>query len=80
MTLNASEMDGREKIVKLTSRAVEYFAAQRKAAREIEHQLRTEVGAEGFDSLHLLLEALGGDEQPRMRQYLRQATDLDGLQ
>jgi len=79
VTLTPSAEDGREKIVTLTPRAVEYLAAQRKAARAIERQLRVEIGAEAFDSLHLLLEALGGDEQPRMRDYLRKSTDLDSL-
>ena len=79
LTLTPSADDGREKIVSLTPRAVEYLEAQRKAARAIERQLRAEIGAEAFDSLYHLLEALGGDEQPRMRDYLRHATDLDGL-
>jgi DNA-binding MarR family transcriptional regulator len=79
VTLKASATDGREKIVELTPRAIEYLAARRKAAREIESQLRTEIGADGFDSLYLLLEALGGDEQPRMSDYLRKATDFDTL-
>jgi DNA-binding MarR family transcriptional regulator len=79
VTVKASATDGREKVVELTPRAIEYLAARRKAAREIERQLRTEIGADGFDSLYLLLEALGGDEQPRMSDYLRKATDFDTL-
>ena len=79
VTLSASATDGREKVVKLTQRAIDYLAAHRNAARSIERQLRTEVGAEGFDSLHRLLTALGGDEQPRMSDYLRKFGDLDSL-
>jgi len=79
VTLTPSAEDGREKIVTLTPRAVEYLAAQRKAARAIERQLRMEIGAEAYDSLYRLLKALGGDEQPRMRDYLRKSTDLDSL-
>ena len=79
MTLSASATDGREKVVKLTQRAIDYLAAHRNAARSIERQLRTEVGAEGFESLHRLLTALGGDEQPRMSDYLRKFRDLDSL-
>jgi DNA-binding MarR family transcriptional regulator len=71
VTLTASASDGREKIVALTPRATDYLAVQRKAARGIERQLRRELGAEGFDSLHRLLDSLGGDEQPRMTDYLR---------
>jgi DNA-binding MarR family transcriptional regulator len=63
VTLKASPTDGREKIVKLTARASDYLAAQRKAARAIERQWRAEVGADGFDSLYLLLETLGGDNR-----------------
>jgi DNA-binding MarR family transcriptional regulator len=79
VTLKASATDRREKIVKLTPRAIDYLAARRKAARGIERQLRAEVGVESFDSLHRLLEALGGDEQPGMSDYLRKATDLDSF-
>jgi DNA-binding MarR family transcriptional regulator len=67
----ASATSGREKTVSLTPRAVAYLAAQRKAARTIERQLRAEVGAEGFEGLLRLLDALGGVEQPRMSDYLR---------
>jgi DNA-binding MarR family transcriptional regulator len=70
VTLRASATDAREKVVKLTPRATTFLAAQRKAARGIERQLRAEVGPEAFDSLYLLLEALGGGEQPRLSEYL----------
>jgi DNA-binding MarR family transcriptional regulator len=66
-----SPTDAREKIVRLTPRATEYLAAHRTAARGIERQLRAEVGAEAFDGLYLLLDALGGDEQLRLSDYLR---------
>ena len=65
-----SPTDAREKIVRLTPRATEYLAAHRTAALDIERQLRAEVGAEAFDGLYLLLDALGG-EQPRLSDYLR---------
>jgi DNA-binding MarR family transcriptional regulator len=71
VTLSASATDAREKIVQLTPRASEYLEAHRKAARDIERQLRTEVGPDAFDSLYLLLDTLGGDEQPRLSDYLR---------
>ena len=73
VTVSASATNGREKTVKLTPRAVDYLAAQRKAARGIERQLRTELGPEGFASLRRLLEALGEDEEMRMSVYLRMA-------
>jgi DNA-binding MarR family transcriptional regulator len=77
VTVDASPTSGREKAVRLTTRAIDYLAAQRQAARDIERQLRAEIGAEAFDSLDLLLEALGGDDQPRMDDYLRSASNTD---
>jgi DNA-binding MarR family transcriptional regulator len=70
VTVSASPTSGREKVVSLTPRALEYLAAQRKAARMIENQLRTELGPEGFTNLHRLLEALGTDQGPRMSNDL----------
>jgi DNA-binding MarR family transcriptional regulator len=74
----ASATSGREKIVSLTPRAADYLAAQRKAARAIERQLRAQIGIEGFESLARLLDALGGDDQPRMSDYLRGVQDAAG--
>ncbi len=71
VTLQPSPADGREKLVELTPRAIDYLAAQRRAAQNIERRLRAELGPDGFESLLLLLEAVGGDEQPRMSDYLR---------
>ncbi|HEX4220117.1 MAG TPA: MarR family transcriptional regulator [Acidimicrobiales bacterium] len=76
VTVDSSTTSGREKTVKLTPRAVNYLAAQRKAAREIEHQLRDEIGIEGFDSLIRFLDALGGDDQPRMSDFLGEVRDV----
>ncbi len=73
VSLRRSRNDGREKVVRLTPRAHDYLAAQRSASRQIEHELRQEIGPEGFESLFQLLEALGGEDQPPMRDYLRRA-------
>lgn len=79
VTLVSSPGDGREKIVTLTPRARDYLAAQYTAARRIEEELRSQVGAEAFEGLRALLDALGGEEdQPRMRDYLRRALRLGG--
>jgi DNA-binding MarR family transcriptional regulator len=75
LEVTASATSGREKTVRLTPTAVAYLAAQRKAARGIERQLRADIGAEAFDGLQLLLDALGGDDQPRMSDYLRGTQD-----
>ncbi|MFZ0170606.1 MAG: MarR family winged helix-turn-helix transcriptional regulator [Acidimicrobiales bacterium] len=79
VAVRASTTNGREKVVRLTPRAADYLAAQRKAGRAIERQLRSELGEESFASLSRLLEALGGDEQPRMREYLRKMMHRGGL-
>lgn len=60
-----------EKIVELTPRAREYLTARRKAARAIERRLRADVGDDAFAALAHLLDALGGEDLPRMREYLR---------
>jgi len=67
--VTGSPTSGREKTVRLTARAHDYLAAHRKAARSIERQLRTELGQEALDSLHRLLDILGGDEEARMSDY-----------
>ena len=79
VTVIDSAVSGREKIVSLTPRATDYLAAHRQAARSIERQLRDEVGESAFDSAHLLLAALGGDDQPRMWDYLRRDSHMDDL-
>jgi DNA-binding MarR family transcriptional regulator len=79
VTLSASAKDGREKIVTLSPRAIDYLAARRSAARGIERQLRADIGAEGFESLYLLLTALGSDQQTRLGDYLRQPRNVAGF-
>ena len=79
VTVEASATNGREKTVTLTARAREYLDAHRQAARRIERQVMAEIGPEGFESLTRLLHALGGEEQPRMLDYLRRSADLDAL-
>lgn len=79
VTLSASATSGREKVVRLTSRATDYLAAHRRAARTIERDLRAEVGVDSIDALYRLLDALGGDEQPRLRDYLGISRDVDDV-
>jgi DNA-binding MarR family transcriptional regulator len=79
VTLSPSPSDRREKIVQLSPRAVEYLAAQRRAARKIERQLQAELGPTVLESLYRLLEALGGAEQPRLSDYLRKAVNKNLL-
>ena len=72
VTVTASPSSGREKTVQLTERARDYLAAHRQAARAIERQLHDEFGPEAFAALHRLLEVLGGDEDVRLIDYLRE--------
>jgi DNA-binding MarR family transcriptional regulator len=79
VVLAPSPSDGREKVVTLTPRALDYLAAQRAAARRIERDLRSMLGADAFDGLSVLLDALGGQEDPPgMRDYLRGGGDQMG--
>jgi DNA-binding MarR family transcriptional regulator len=71
VTVRTSHTNRSEKIVELTPRAHEYLAARRRAARTIERRLRAEIGDDAFAALARLLDALGDDELPRMREYLR---------
>jgi DNA-binding MarR family transcriptional regulator len=79
VTVEASMTSGREKTVALTPRAVQYLDAHRRAARRIERDVLAKLGPDGFEILSRLLDALGGEEQPRMLDYLRSSADLDAL-
>jgi DNA-binding MarR family transcriptional regulator len=78
VTVEPSPSSGREKTVTVTPRAIEYLTAQRAAARRIERGLRRAVGDDAFDALAALLDELGGAEQPRMRDYLREMGVREG--
>jgi DNA-binding MarR family transcriptional regulator len=71
VVVTPSATNGREKVVSLTARAHEYLAAHRKVARSIERRLRADLGGDAFAGLERLLESLGGNEDIRMRDYLR---------
>jgi DNA-binding MarR family transcriptional regulator len=73
ITLRSSSGDRREKVLRLTPRARAYLDAQRAATRKIERDLRKQMGVMGFESLITLLDALSGEDPPRMREYLRRA-------
>ena len=74
VTLDPSPASGREKRITLTPRAQEYLTAHRAAARGIERRLQAQLGDDAYQGLLLLLEALGSQEQPRMRDYISRAT------
>jgi DNA-binding MarR family transcriptional regulator len=60
VALSDSPTDGREKIVELTERAVNFLDTHRRAARQIEGELRAAVGPERFDDLYRILAVLEG--------------------
>jgi DNA-binding MarR family transcriptional regulator len=77
VTVADSVSSGREKSVTVTPRGIDYLEAQRSAARAIEGELRSELGAAGFSALQTLLGALGGQgEQVRMRDYLQEQKEI----
>jgi DNA-binding MarR family transcriptional regulator len=61
-----SPADGREKILTLTPRAVAFLAAQRDAQRSIEARLREDIGDEGIAQLLRYLDAVAGEDAPRL--------------
>jgi DNA-binding MarR family transcriptional regulator len=75
VTVDASTTSGREKTVKLT-RGLSTIWQPSEKPPEIEHQLRDEIGIEGFDSLIRVLDASGGDDQPRMSDFLGEVRDV----
>jgi DNA-binding MarR family transcriptional regulator len=70
-TVAASATSGREKVVALTPRGKDYLVAQRRAARSIERSLARELGPEAVAGIGRLLEALGGEGDVRLLDYLR---------
>jgi DNA-binding MarR family transcriptional regulator len=78
VTLSPSANDGREKVVILTPRAVDYLANQTKAAHAIERRLRAELGPEVLANVFRLADALAGDDDLRMSDYLRQMRRVRG--
>jgi DNA-binding MarR family transcriptional regulator len=72
VSIEPSSTSAREKVVALTPKAHEYLAAQRAAVRKIDNQLRRALGPEAFHDLYRLLEKLGGHQQVRLRDYLRE--------
>jgi DNA-binding MarR family transcriptional regulator len=79
LTVEPSPSSGREKLVRLTRRSHEYLAAHRDAARRIERDLRRRVGRDAFDALTALLDALEPREPTTLRDYIRSASSINGV-
>jgi DNA-binding MarR family transcriptional regulator len=78
VTLRPSKGDAREKLVALTPRAREFLRVQQQAARRIERSVASDIGGEAFDVLRRTLDLLGGDQQPRLRDYLKESRSRGG--
>ena len=78
VTLHASPDDAREKRVALTARARELLRVQREAAQRIERAVTADLGPAGVDALRQLLGHLGGDDQPRMSDYIAESRRRGG--
>jgi DNA-binding MarR family transcriptional regulator len=72
VTVDPSPVSGREKTVVVTPKALDYLAARREAVRAIDDLLRSELGPDTLAHAYRLLEALGGGEDRRLRDYLRE--------
>lgn len=62
LAVTPSAVDGREKILALTPRAIEYLTARRNAADSFEARLRQQIGDNEVAHLFRLLDAVAGDE------------------
>jgi DNA-binding MarR family transcriptional regulator len=78
VTLRPSRADAREKVVVLTPRARAFLRVQQEAARRIERSVASAIGAEAFDVLRRTLDLLGGDQQPHLRDYLKESLSRGG--
>ena len=66
------------RIVRLKKRA-DFLAAQRNTARTIEDRLLEELGPGALANLYRIVDALAGEDDLRMSDYLRQMRRTGGL-
>jgi DNA-binding MarR family transcriptional regulator len=78
VTVRPSRADAREKLVALTPRARAFLRVQQEAARRIERSVASDIGADAFNVLRRTLDFLGGDQQPRLRDYLKESRSRGG--
>jgi DNA-binding MarR family transcriptional regulator len=62
LAVTLSATDGREKILTLTPRAIEFLTVRRNAADAFEARLRDKIGDDEIEHLFRLLDAVAGDE------------------
>jgi DNA-binding MarR family transcriptional regulator len=76
VSVGDSTTSKREKSVVLTPLGVAYLTHQRAAARQIEDELRAELGDPTFSALGSLLVALDAGDGLRLRAYLRRTSSI----
>lgn len=79
VTLRRSTTDGREKVVVLTPRALDYLRAQRDARQAIGREMESKLGAEAIAALYRLLDVLDAGEDATFSVYLRQMRHAGAL-
>ena len=72
VTVTASPVSGKEKVVTPTDRAVAYLRAHRTAADKISRAIEDQLGQDAVMALRQLLDHLADGEDIRLRDYLRQ--------
>ncbi len=75
LAIGTSPADGRQKILCLTPRGIAYLDAQQAAFAGVRDHIRVQIGDEAYENLLNaleMLEALGGEGQPGLRDYVLQ--------
>lgn len=75
LAIGTSPADGRQKILCLTPRGIAFLDAQQAAFASVRDHIRVQIGDEAYENLLNaleMLEALGGEGQPGLRDYVLQ--------
>jgi DNA-binding MarR family transcriptional regulator len=72
VTVTPSATSGKEKVVRITTRAEQYLAAHAASARKIERALERQLGPVRLKAVWNLIEVLSADDDLRMSDYLRE--------
>lgn len=73
VTVDKSSTDAREKVVRPTLRARAYLEAAIAARRELDAELRRQLGDDAIEALHALIAQLAGAEPSDLSQAWREA-------
>jgi DNA-binding MarR family transcriptional regulator len=73
VTVERSSLDAREKVVRPTPRARARLDAARQARRELDAEVRAELGDEAISALHALIALLSGPEPIDLAELWRES-------